>query len=91
MLEDILLDWGKFLLAGLGMATGYGVLTNKVSNLERDLKEHKTSEHARLLRVETKVDEIDKILEGVKVSVENIDRNVDKLDGKLDRLIERNI
>lgn len=84
-------EWIKFFIAALGMAFGYGVLKAKVEGLREDAREHKTTTAKRFLRLEFKVDEAEKVLEGLKVSTDAIDKRTDRMDNKLDRLLERKI
>ena len=82
-------EWIKFLIASSGMLVGYGMLKANVRTLQKQLTEHRNETHERFIRNETRAIETEKVLEGLKSTVESIDKRTEKIDSKLDTLLER--
>lgn len=79
-----------------GMAVGYGMLKANVRQIEKQLDEHREEEiearkeiHKRFVLVEKEVNDAGKLLEGLRVSVESIDSRTNRIDEKIDKLLER--
>lgn len=86
---DEISEWIKFVVVMLGMAVGYGYLKSSVASLKEQFKEHKEGVAKRFIRVEIKVDEAEKVLENLKATVDGIDKRTDRMDTKIDKLLER--
>lgn len=82
-------EWAKFIVAIVGMAIGYGMLRQSVKDLKEDLNDHKMGTNDRFLRIEGEVDEINKVLSKLETSVVSIDKRTDRMDLKLDKILEK--
>ena len=82
-------EWIKiFFLAG-GVAVGYGHLKASVSNLRKDVDDLQGSSDKKIATLEKRVNASDRLLEGIRSDVSNLVKRNDRMEHKIDRLLER--
>ena len=83
-------EWIRvFFLAG-GVAVGYGHLRASVSSLRKDVDDLQGSSDKKITALETRVNTSDRVLEGIRSDVSNLVKRNDRMEQKIDRLLERN-
>jgi len=77
------------LLVSVSMA--YGVIRTKLGVLETQITAEKAVTRELTDRLDKRTRVLEMSLEGMKVSVVNIERSIGRMEGKLDRMLDKGI